>query len=568
MSGYSLNNKKNDSDERVDAAGNPLHVANLTFVPGAVLGRGSFGTVRLAKRSRRDAVKNQQQQHVRHESLPVLQLDATKVSSSCSKQQQPKAPTANTDNCGGDLDDSSPTVSFHDSPRPNYSSPNQQNNNTTIRELFDQAQQKQQVQLLLSPPTFKAMLPSFHRRSHSESAGLFGAMNESTTTTTDHERKELGTSDNNKALRADDPQQQLEDEQDQLVAVKIFRKSILKRIRTMEQCSKGSRRIKVKTALETVEREIALMKKLQHPNLVEFYEAVDSPESDLLYMVIEYMPLGEILTYQNDGTFRRKSDDPIDGIINGHFDEYHAALYFVDIMHGLAYLHQHHIIHRDLKPENVLLDARGIAKLSDFGVSHMFDDDDEDDQTENRQLNSQESDGSIDVCDSKLHQSSTRLTRRDTELALEMAPMNDSGIITKTEGTWAFWSPEMCEGGKAFSGYAADIWAAGVCLYVFVTGKLPFFTDVPIDLLDMIKEAKVPYDGLNLSDDLLDLLQMTLNPDPASRAGVGDCLKHPFLLRARAERVQSLSAELAKSEKRSTIVEEIDLQSVRILILF
>jgi len=69
-----------------------------------------------------------------------------------------------------------------------------------------------------------------------------------------------------------------------LVAVKIFRKSVLKRKRTMER-DKETRKMLVKTALEKVEREIALMKKLAHPNLVEFYEAIDSPDSDVLYLV-------------------------------------------------------------------------------------------------------------------------------------------------------------------------------------------------------------------------------------------------------------------------------------------
>jgi len=137
-------------------------------------------------------------------------------------------------------------------------------------------------------------------------------------------------------------------EQEELVAVKIFSKSILKRRRTMER-DKKSKRVKVKTALQQVEREIALMKKLSHPNLVNLYEVIDSPESDMLYMVLEYMTLGEILTYQNDGTFRRKDPRPgcskyqVQGIMNGHFNEEQAALYFVDILHGLAYLHQHHI---------------------------------------------------------------------------------------------------------------------------------------------------------------------------------------------------------------------------------
>lgn len=63
------------------------------------------------------------------------------------------------------------------------------------------------------------------------------------------------------------------------------------------------------------------------------------------------MPLGEILTYQNDGTFRRKEpkkgEPTIEGLVDGHFDEFNAALYFVDILHGLAYLHEKHIVHRD-----------------------------------------------------------------------------------------------------------------------------------------------------------------------------------------------------------------------------
>lgn len=273
------------------------------------------------------------------------------------------------------------------------------------------------------------------------------------------------------------------------------------------------------------------------------------------------MPLGEILTYQNDGTFRRKEPKgtcrtvPIEGLVNGHFDEYHAALYFVDILHGLAYLHQHHIIHRDLKPENILLDARGIAKLGDFGVSHIFDDD-----------------GSLeDKCssvdpDRRMTSFPLGLTRQDTDTALHMGPMCHDGLMTKTEGTWAFWSPEMCDGGKAFSGYAADIWAAGVCLYVFVTGKLPFYTDAPETLFEMIKEASVPFDNLGLSSSLIDLLSMTMHKDPTKRAGVGDCLKHPFLSRARSQRIEELSVELAKSMATNTTVEESDIKSVSLLL--
>ena len=87
------------------------------------------------------------------------------------------------------------------------------------------------------------------------------------------------------------------------------------------------------TGLQQVEQEIALMKKISHPkNLVSPYE----PNSKMLYLVLEYMPLGEIISYHNNGTFWRKPPRPgqrsVPGLVNGHFFvESHTALYFVEI---------------------------------------------------------------------------------------------------------------------------------------------------------------------------------------------------------------------------------------------
>lgn len=352
---------------------------------------------------------------------------------------------------------------------------------------------------------------------------------------------------------------------DQLVAVKIFSKSNLKRRRTIER-DKTTNRVKVKTALQQVEREIALMKKLSHPNLVQLYEVINSPETDILYMVLEYMPLGEILTFQEeDGTFKRSGNPhhrQIEGLVDGgHFDEEHAALYFVDILHGLAYLHQHHICHRDLKPENILLSDRGIAKVGDFGVSHIFEEENyvrrrlsmsapevEEGPKHKKDFKMRTFSSSSSCSFSSLDgpdPSTTVLTRQDTDAAYSMGRMAGSGMLTKTEGTWCFWSPEMCSSSssQAFSGYAADLWAAGVCLYIFVTGKLPFYDKIPVDLFGTIANGDVQYLGLGLSDPLVDLLKLCLEKDPNKRAGVGDCLHHPFLQKAREQRIRELGPE-------------------------
>ncbi|KAL7539623.1 hypothetical protein ACHAWF_006461 [Thalassiosira exigua] len=299
-----------------------------------------------------------------------------------------------------------------------------------------------------------------------------------------------------------------------LVAVKIFEKSLLEKCRTIERDSDNQ--MQVRTALENVEREIAVMKIIQHPNLVLLYEVID-PGANRLYMVLEYHPLGEIMTnVVGTGKYRRrpmrKGERKLSGITqDGHFDEHHAALYFVDIMHGLAHLHTNHIVHRDLKPENILLDSRGVAKISDFGVAHLFEDE-----------------------------------------------MKSPGR-SSTEGTWCYWAPEMCaENSLVFSGYACDIWAAGVCLFTFATGRLPFYSEIPLVLFDAIAAADVKYDDVELSDDLTDLLKKVLEKNPVDRVGVGDCLQHKYCKEARQQRLRELGE--AVEEHEEVVVQSEDLQ--------
>jgi serine/threonine protein kinase len=229
----------------------------------------------------------------------------------------------------------------------------------------------------------------------------------------------------------------------ELVAVKIFEKSLLKGCRTMERLDDhqggGASQLQVHTALENVEREIAVMKMINHPNLVSLHEVIDIAESNRLYMVIDYLPLGQVMTnIEGTNMYRRRprkeGERQLEGVTpDGHFDEYHAALLFVDVLHGLGYLHSQSICHRDLKPENILLDARGVAKISDFGVAHLFEDEVPHDRASFTSMETVR-DGA---------RSSRVLSRLQSDAAANMHSMSDMGHLTKTEGTWCFWSPEM-----------------------------------------------------------------------------------------------------------------------------
>ncbi|XP_037374567.1 MAP/microtubule affinity-regulating kinase 4-like [Talpa occidentalis] len=104
--------------------------------------------------------------------------------------------------------------------------------------------------------------------------------------------------------------------------------------------------------LEVLAREVACMKALQHPNIIQLFEVVDTPEE--LLLVMEYAGGGNLLDY----LLRR-----------GRLEELEARHKFQQILAAVAHCHARGIVHRDLKPENILMDREHNLKLSDFGLS-------------------------------------------------------------------------------------------------------------------------------------------------------------------------------------------------------
>ena len=76
-------------------------------------------------------------------------------------------------------------------------------------------------------------------------------------------------------------------------AVKVFQKGILKKRRELIHTESGE--IAFKDALQDVFREIAIMKKLKHPNLISLHEVIDDEEDDRLFMVIDIADNGPIM---------------------------------------------------------------------------------------------------------------------------------------------------------------------------------------------------------------------------------------------------------------------------------
>jgi len=105
--------------------------------------------------------------------------------------------------------------------------------------------------------------------------------------------------------------------------------------------------------LQMLSREIKIMKKLQHPNIVQLYDVFETGEC--LYLVMEVMAGGELF----DQIIKR-----------GHYNEDDARRVIEQILVGVEYMHNHGVVHRDLKPENLLCNADGeTLKIGDFGMS-------------------------------------------------------------------------------------------------------------------------------------------------------------------------------------------------------
>ncbi|KAM9793669.1 calcium/calmodulin-dependent protein kinase kinase 2 [Syngnathus typhle] len=112
-----------------------------------------------------------------------------------------------------------------------------------------------------------------------------------------------------------------------------------------------------KGPLERVYQEIAILKKLDHSNVVKLVEVLDDPSEDHLYMVFELVKQGAVMEVPTDKPF---SEDQ-------------ARFYFRDLLRGIEYLHYQRIIHRDVKPSNLLVGEDGHIKIADFGVSNQFE---------------------------------------------------------------------------------------------------------------------------------------------------------------------------------------------------
>lgn len=279
------------------------------------------------------------------------------------------------------------------------------------------------------------------------------------------------------------------------------------------------------THADKVRREIAIMKKCNHPNVVQLLEVLDDVKSNKIYLVLEYLERGEVEWQAGEGVPVMSMEE--------------AREVARDVISGLEYLHFQGIIHRDIKPANLLRDREGTVKISDFGVSYA---------------------------------SSLNNPDNDLELA-------------KTAGTPAFFAPELCVSTSNSSkedlrpphiGHKIDIWAFGVTLYCMLFGKVPFIAESELHLFDVIVNDPLTFPEHSISpvhsvsSDLAlpqslpdpqlelakDLLLHVLEKDPTRRFDIIDIKQHPWMLQGMSDQTQELFLTVTKDDQKIQVTNE------------
>ncbi|KAJ1293591.1 hypothetical protein BS78_01G080500 [Paspalum vaginatum] len=223
-------------------------------------------------------------------------------------------------------------------------------------------------------------------------------------------------------------------------------------------------------------REYNIHKALVHPNIVRLWDIFEI-DHNTFCTVLEYC-----------------SGKDLDAVLKATpiLPEKEARIIIVQIFQGLVYLNKRgqKIIHYDLKPGNVLFDEVGVAKVTDFGLSKIVEDD-----------------------------------------------VGSQGMELTSQGAGTYWylPPECFDLSKTpFISSKVDVWSAGVMFYQMLFGRRPFGHDQTQERIlredTIINARRVEFPSKpTVSNEAKDLIRRCLTYNQSERPDVLTIAQEPYL---------------------------------------
>jgi mitogen-activated protein kinase kinase kinase len=249
---------------------------------------------------------------------------------------------------------------------------------------------------------------------------------------------------------------------------------------------------------QQIRDEMGVLEVLDHPNIVSYYGI--EVHRDKVYIFMEYCSGGSLAGLLEHGRIE---------------DETFIMVYALQLLEGLAYLHQSGIIHRDIKPENILLDHNGVIKYVDFGAAKIIA----------RQ-------GKTVVNGDPLTKGSGH---KDGKVAKDGQRKNQKTMT----GTPMYMSPEIIRGDMSDlieRQGAVDIWSLGCVILEMVTGCRPWSSlDNEWAIMYNIAQGNQPQlpDREHLSDMGIDFLRRCFEREPTKRPTAAELLQHEWIVSIR-----------------------------------
>ena len=243
-------------------------------------------------------------------------------------------------------------------------------------------------------------------------------------------------------------------------------------VKQVEMPSKSNSEIdkKKEGMVAALQREINLLERLQHPNIVKYLGSNYHEEHFNIFL--EYVPGGSVAAMLNS---------------YGQLQEPLIRNFVRQILEGLAYLHAQDIIHRDIKGANVLVDNKGQVKISDFGIS------------------------------------------KRVEVSAFSNPAKGGHLNRPSLQGSVFWmAPEVVK--QTSYTLKADIWSLGCLVVEMFTGEHPFPNCNQMQAIFQIGSGSAkPNHPETASDEGKDFLNQTFVVDFEKRPSANELMKSAFL---------------------------------------